>query len=428
MVNSLNATATRRLINRGPAAPGINPTTIGINVYSPAAIGLGLTVTNKFATYCGTCVLITIVPNAYSFGDQIDWSRGKHQIAFGGNFTRVQFNSNGVYEQNGNYTFSGVYSQKGPAGASSGGTGADGNLDFLTGSMSAFAQSKAQQVALRGSVPALYIADTYHVSSKVVLSAGIRWDPEFFPSDYFNRGSVFNYSDFLSNTSSVVYPNAPAGSLYYGDPGVSKAFTKNSPWQFSPRVGATYDPFGSGKTVFRIGAAFVYDLPGFYTGQRVQQNPPFGQTIANTPVNVPLSLDNPWSNGSQPSNPFPLPFKPASNTMFSNGGQYIVLPTQFHPPYMLQYTASIQQEFGRGWQFQIDYIGNKTSFNPYGLPLDPAVYIPGTCGTTACSTTGNASSRFALTLANPSQGPKYGGGGTGSFKSVLEQIRATTVS
>jgi hypothetical protein len=416
MVNSFNATGTRRRNDRGAAATGLNPSSIGLDVYAPVPIGLQITATNKWATYCGTCAVGAFNVNAFSFGDQIDWVHGKHQIAFGGEYARIQVNSNNVYESNGTYTFSGVYGQKGPAGTSAGGTGTDANLDFLTGSMSAFSQSKAQQFALRGSVPVLYIADTYHATNKVVISAGLRWNPEFFPTDYFNRGSTFNYSDFLSNTASTVFPLAPAGSLFYGDPGVSKAFTKSSPWQFSPRVGVTFDPFGTGKTVFRAGGAFVYDEPNYYTGQRVMQNPPFGLTLANTPVNVPLNFDSPWSNGSTPSNPFPLPFKPTASTVFPNGGQYIVLPAQFHPPYVLQYTASVQQEFGHGWQFQVDYIGNKTSFNPYGVPLNPAVYIPGTCGAGACSTTGNSASRYALTLANPAQGPKYAGGGTGSIQ------------
>ena len=109
--------------------------------------------------------------------------------------------------------------------------------------MNTFEQSSAQQDALRAPVPSLYIMDTYHATNKLVLTAGIRWDPEFFPTDYFGRGSTFSMSGFLNNTHSTVYPNAPAGSLFYGDPGVPKAFTKSSPWQFSPRLGATFDRF-----------------------------------------------------------------------------------------------------------------------------------------------------------------------------------------
>ena len=47
--------------------------------------------------------------------------------------------------------------------------------------------------------------------------------------------------------------------------------------------------------------------------------------------------------------------------------------------------------------------------------MNPATYIPGTCGAAACSTTSNYASRFALTIANPTQGPMYQGGGSGSM-------------
>ena len=161
--------------------------------------------------------------------------------------------------------------------------------------------------------------------------------------------------------------------------------------------------------MFRVGSALIYDEPNFFTAQRVNQNPPYATAISNVPVNVPLNFVSPWSNGSTPSNPFPLPFKPLSSQTFSNQSQYIVLPKQFHPPYTLQWTASVQQEMAHNWQFQIDYIGSKTSFNAYGYPLNPAVYVPG------ASTIGNTSSRFLLTRENSVAGPGYAGGGSGSI-------------
>jgi hypothetical protein len=408
-VNSFHATGSRLRNNRGPAAQGINAGTIGINQYVANPVGLELTLTNKWSTYCGTCSAADFNSNAFSFTDDVNLLRGKHQISFGGEYTRVQFNANNLYESNGNFGISGIYSQKGPAGSSPGGTGADANLDFLEGALNTYQQSKAQQNALRAPVPSLYIQDTYHATKRLVLSAGLRWDPEFFPVDNFHRGSTFDMSSFLANVHSAVYPNAPAGSFFYGDKGVQPGFTQNSPWQFSPRIGVTYDPTGSGKTVFRAGSAIIYDEIGFFNAERVNQNPPFATAISNVPVGVPLDFSDPWSNGSTPGNPFPLPFHPPASTAFQSQAQFIVLPNHFHPPYTLQWTASVQQELGYGWQFQIDYIGSETRFAQVGLPINPAVYIPGE------STTGNQASRFALTIANPSQGPGYLGGGSGSI-------------
>ena len=418
LVNSFHATGTRRRDNRGPAAAGVNPATLGLDMFSSSPVGMQLAVTSKWSMYCSTCSAAHFNVNTFSFADDVNWVHGKHQVGFGGEYVRSELNISNVYEANGNFGFSGIYSEKGPNGASAGGTGEDANLDFLTGSLNSFVQSSAQQNALRAPIPSLYIQDTYHATNKLVLSAGVRWDPEYFPVDYFNRGSTFNMSNFLSNTISSVYKNAPAGMLFYGDPGVPRAFTQNTPWQFSPRVGATFDPLGTGKTVFRVGSALVYDQPNLFTGQHVNQNPPFSAAIANIPVGAPLSFTSPWTGGTTPNNPFPLPFPPSASTSFISS-QIFVLPTHWRPPYVFQWTASVQQEFGHGWQLQLDYIGNKTAFNPYGTPLDPAVYIPGTCSGSPCSTIGNEASRFLLTRENPVAGPLYQGGSEGNVGSLV---------
>ena len=124
-VNSAHATADRRRINRGSAATGINASTIGINVFTPVSIGLQLAVTSKWSTYCGTCAPGDFNQNTFAFSDDVNMVRGKHLILFGGEYARTQFNSFNAFESNGNFGFSGIYSEKGPAGTSPGGTGTD---------------------------------------------------------------------------------------------------------------------------------------------------------------------------------------------------------------------------------------------------------------------------------------------------------------
>ena len=435
-VNSAHATVMRRVDDRGYAPGSINATAIGVNVYQALSAGLYLAVSNKFTMGGGLNSLAHFNDNTLSLGDEVTMIRGKHQLVFGGEYVRNQLNIGNGYEGNGVFTFSGTYSGSGP---NSGKLIGDGNLDFLQGAMSAFQQSKEQQNALRAPIPSIYGQDTYHASARLTVVAGLRWSPEFMPVDYFNRGTTFDMNAFLANQVSTIYPNSPAGSFYYGDPGVPRGFTQNSPWQFSPNLGAAYDVSGNGRTVVRVGGELIYDEVNFFTGQRTQQNPPFATAISQTQTTTsgPMSFSNPWSVGAVTTSPFPQPAVPTpAQAQFFPQSQFIVLPKQFKPSYTTQWTASVQHQFSHGWQLQLDYIGNKTTHAPLGIPLSPAVYVPGVWGAggtgcagvvttgpagkpagaagTPCSTTANQSQRFYLTEQNPLQGNGYLGGGGGS--------------
>ncbi|MGB6690770.1 MAG: carboxypeptidase regulatory-like domain-containing protein [Terracidiphilus sp.] len=434
-VNSAHVTLMRRVNNRGYAANDINANTLGVDMYQAVKNGLQIT-EGKFTIGGGTNSVSHFNDNTLSLDDDVTWIRGKHQIVFGMEWVQNQLNIGNAYESNGVFTFNGEYSGSGPAG---GNVIGDQNLDFLWGTLSAFQQSKQQQNALRGPVPSAYIQDTFHATSRLTLVGGLRWSPNFMPYDYFNRGSVFNMADFLSNTVSSTYPNAPAGILFYGDKGVPRSFTQSSPWQFSPNAGVSFDPVGNGKTVLRAGVQLAYDQPNYFTGQRVQQNPPFATAISNTQTSSsgPVSFGAPWSVGSITTNPFPQPIVPTpAQAKFLAQSQYIVLPDQFHAAYTIQWTASLQHDFPGRWQAQLDYIGNGTRHDPIGIPLSPAVFIPGVWNATGggctgiitsgpaavkpgaagtnCSTTKNETSRFLLTIDNPAQGNQLVGGGGGS--------------
>jgi hypothetical protein len=439
-VNSAHVTILRRVNNRGYSSEDINAGKLGVNLYQPVTNGLQLA-TSKFTIGGGTNSVSHFNDNTLAIDDDVTMIRGKHQILFGGEWVQNQLNIGNAYESNGVFTFATAFSSYGPSGnqGSLPKQVGDGSLDFLWGAQSAFQQSKQQQNALRGPVPSLYAQDTFHATKQLTITGGLRWAPNFMPVDVFNRGVEFNMADFLANKTSSVYANAPAGAMYYGDPGVTRQFTKNSPWQFAPNLGLSYDPFGTGKTVVRAGASLGYDQVNFFTAQRNQQNPPYATAISQTQTTTsgPISFSAPWAVGQVTTNPFPQPQIPTPATaQFFAQSQFIFLPAQYHPSYTIQWTASVQQEFGRGWQFQLQYIGNRTDHAPIGLPFSPAVYIPGVWGAggsgcagivttgpaavkpgaagTACSTTTNQASRFALTIANPAQGNQYTGGGGGT--------------
>ena len=439
-VNSAHATLLRRLDNRGYNASDINATKLGINLYQEQPVGLYVSAT-KFTLGGGTNSLAHFNDNTLALDDDLTLVRGKHTIVIGAEFVRNQLNIFNNYEDNGNFAFSNLFSAYGPTGTkgSSPANVGDSTLDFLMGAQSSFQQSKAQQNALRGSIPSIYAQDTYHPSKRLTLVAGLRWSPNFAPYDYFNRGTAFSMSAFLANQVSSVYPNAPAGALYYGDPGVPRAYTKSTLVQFSPNAGVSFDPMGNGKTVIRAGVELIYDQPNFFTAQRLEDNPPFATAISQvqTSTSGPISFTSPWSAGTITTNPFPQPAVPTpAQAQFFPQSQFIFTPTTFKPSYTIQYTASIQHQFPHDIEFQVDYIGNGTRHAPVGTALDAAVFVPGVWGAggtgcagvvttgpagkpagaagTACSTIANQSQRFALTQANPLQGNQYLGGGGGT--------------
>jgi hypothetical protein len=461
-LNTVHFTAVRRQLSRGfnPATP--NTSAFGIKDFQAVTSGIWINCGTSGANHCNTIgggsnLLAVINDNIpVDVADDVTWIRGKHQIVFGGAFVRNQLNVNNGYQSNGDFTFNGTWSGAGKPG--------DANLDLLQGALSGFSQSLPQQNALRGSIPTLYVQDTYHATPQLTLTGGIRWEPLFFPHDYFHRGSVFNMAAFVANQHSSVYPNAPAGTFFYGDQGVSANFTANSPWDFNPNIGVAYDIAGNGKSVFRAGAAYTYDQPDFFVQQRVQQNPPFS-VIATPNSSSELCFSDPWLIGGTGnagcgqtggSDVDPFPFNPKSFT-FPQQAQFIVLASRYQMPNTLQWTASLQQEFPHGWTVQAFYTGNRTEHQLDGIPISPAVYTPGVwgpngtgCGPvvttgpaavaagtlgggpvgSACSVSNanqaaqkaagfkgtiNTQARLALTEANPAQGNYYSGGGGGSL-------------
>jgi hypothetical protein len=391
IVNSLHVTAARLRNNRGPAPDAYNAVSLGAKMYNYDSAGMQLSVSNAFTTNCGTCAPAVFNRNTFQEADDVDMLLGKHQLAFGVNIIRAQQNLNGHYNSNGLFQFNGTYSK-------------DPMLDFLLGKMSTFGQSRSQVNVYRQTVPGLYIQDTYKVTTRFLINAGLRWEPQLFPQDLFGRGNTFIRSAFNASQHSIVYPNAPAGMLFYGDAGVPKAFTTDKLANLSPRLGIVINPHGDGRETFRAGVGLLYDTPEEYYAERLTTNAPYGGEIDQT---NPGPLSDPWRNYPG-GNPFPGTYPPTSSTTFPIGGTYAFLPQSLRPTYTTQWNASYERQITNDWLFTLTYLGNKTSHLWLNLDINPAVYLPGQCGSAACSTTANTSQRRVLYLANPSQGQYYG--------------------
>ena len=392
-VNSLHLTFGLRTNDRGPNADGINAASLGVgNIYQGTKNFLQVAVNNGgFAVGCGTCALGSFPITSFQAADDVDILRGKHQIAFGVEALRTRDGQNNHYQDNGVFNFSGQYSN-------------DPLLDFLMGKMNSFSQSGPQLNDLFQNVIALYAQDTYHATPKLVVNFGLRWEPLLPLHDHYNRGSTFSRAAFDAGQVSRVFANAPVGSLFYGDPGISNAFTGRRLVNLSPRAGLVYNPDGNGRTTLRAGAGLLYDsVATFIPYRMVAQNPPFGPQVTNT--NGPYQFSNPWG-GVPGGNPFPLP-APGRDILFPPANAEVFLPPHIHSPSVAHWNASIQHRFADNWIFSISYLGNKTSHLWLGNETNPAVYIPGNCSGKPCSSTGNTQSRRVLTIANAKAGQYY---------------------
>ena len=297
MVNSIHFTANRMAIFRGPANNVPSPQTFGINVPSPVANDLVVSISNYFNVESGTATSGHFNNNSFHVAEDFDWVKGKHQFAFGANFIHSQLNELSTFQSNGQFTF----------GGSGTGASGDGLVDFMLGDVQTFTQGNNEQENWRQNYWGLYGQDNYRVRPNLSINAGLRWEPYFPAADRYNRGSHFDPAAFASGTVSQTFPNAPPGLFFCGDSQTPCSFV-NSHWaNFSPRVGFNWDPRGKGHETIRGGYGLFYDNPEEFYFDRFADNSPFGSaTTLSRPVG---GLTNPYQGLTVPA--FPLPFPTA---------------------------------------------------------------------------------------------------------------------
>jgi hypothetical protein len=395
-LNSFHATFNRRRDDRGPTDIAINPTLLGINMYSAVPNFLLFAVTGGFSTFCGTCAPGHFNVTSYQVADDVDVIRGRHQMAFGFNLVRVQNNTVSGFQENGNFTFDGSRTGIGLA-------------DFMLGVPNDFSQTNATPDDLRQWIMSFYAQDTFKINSRFTMNFGIRWEPTFPDPDKYGRGTSFSLPGFFAGQHSTVFPNAPAGLFFKGDGGIPDAMWNGHMANFAPRLGIVWNPHGDGRDTLRIGAGILYDVTETWFNERETTNAPIGTNIdTRNPIG---GLSDPWQ-GYPGGNPFPQNGK----AFFPTAGVYVNMPVNPAPTYVANWNVTYQRQLPGSWLASVSYLGNKTThlWSDRG-EVNPATYIPGNCtagqfGLTApgpCSTTSNTNARRRLFLANPTLGAAY---------------------
>lgn len=348
-VNSFHLTFNRRADNRGSAASLFGPKDLGVNIFQNIPNYIQVTVSNYFNVACGTCAPGYFNVNNYQLSDDVTKTVGKHQLAFGFDFRKEQFNSTNNQQSNGQYTFAGS------TVAANHSTG-DGLADLLIGHMSSFNQGNALSDYMRQTVGAIYVQDNFRLTPHLTFNLGLRWEPELPAYDKQNRGNQFSLPAFLAGTktSDTRYPNAPAGLLFAGD-SLNKnghQFTENHWLTTSPRFGLVWDPAGDGKQTVRSAFALIHDSMELFYPERWTTNPPYASSVALT--NPTSTFSNPWSTTTGGS-PFP------GAAIFPASGVYVTIPPNVKATYMMQWNLSYQRQIAKDWLLTVNYLGNRTN-------------------------------------------------------------------
>ena len=133
-----------------------------------------------------------------------------------------------------------------------------------------------------------YVQDDFRVSNRLTINLGLRYELPL-PT----IASNYAVAKYIPGAQSVVYPTAPPGLLFLGDPGVTRSGTSTATNCLEPRVGLSYALTSDQKTVIRAGYG-VYHNPNWSNeaGQFAIYQP-FTRRIT---INAPPSTSNPWAN------------------------------------------------------------------------------------------------------------------------------------
>ena len=160
--------------------------------------------------------------------------------------------------------------------------------DFLIGVPSQYNQSQLNPFYARNKYAGAFAQDSWHLRPNLTLNYGLRWDRVAPWSEKYNQ-----ISTFVAGAQSDVFPGAPAGILYPGDPGVPNTLAPIGELDFAPRMGLAWSPQAasgscSGKVLGAPGTTSIRASFGnFYTAIDalsigvLAANAPYGTTYTS---------------------------------------------------------------------------------------------------------------------------------------------------
>ena len=266
------------------------------------------------------------------------WSRIRHNITFGGDFRRQQFNYLSQQDPRGMFTFTGAATEGSVNGAATG--GAD-FADFLLGipDTSSIAFGNADKY-FRESVYDAYITDEWRINPSFTLNAGMRWEYGAPIAELYGRLVNLDIAPGFAAAAPVVGsdPTGPLTGQKYPD-----SLIRPDERGIEPRVGFAWRPI-SGSSLLVRGGYGIYDDTSVY--QTIAQ-----QMAQQAPLSKSLSVQN------NPACPLTLAigFNPCSSI---TPDTYAIDPN-FRVGYAQNWQVSVQRDLPGSLQLNATYLGIK---------------------------------------------------------------------
>jgi hypothetical protein len=299
--------------------------------------------------------------NVFSFKDDLDLIRGKHEIHAGIDLRANQMNVGTEAFQDGYWLVGGFGNFSGyscPSG-SSGCTSAAGNseADLLMGITGGAIHDQTYDGPTSGrrwKIVRPFVEDDWRVKSSLTLNLGLAWDMTTPETEVNNR-----LADYIPSTQQLKIA---------GKNGVSRSAGINMFWgAYEPRVGLTWKVLGSDKTVLRLGFGIYHDSSWNLGAPGLWQNPPnlgeSDQFPATYSAGCAFSTSYCAATlGQTPELNFNLSSGftalPTAQDVASFTGSFNYMPPNFQPGRVHQYNANVERQLPGNILLTAGYAGS----------------------------------------------------------------------
>jgi Carboxypeptidase regulatory-like domain/TonB dependent receptor-like, beta-barrel len=291
----------------------------------------------------------------FHYQDHLTIPHGRHEWKFGVDIRRVQNNFLFDFFNNGSFTFGNALNGPLPGGTFTG----DAAADFVAGFPGNFFQFSTASYNIRTTSQYYYAQDTFKVLPRLSLNLGVRY--EYNSPQYDTHNNIIGF--FGAGAQSTVFPDAPPGVLYPGDPGTPNralVFADRNNW--APRLGFAWDIFGNARLVMRGGFGVFYDIEDGALNLQFGGQPPFGDVsnlnLGPSDVTNGNAFADPFT-AQGISNPFPFASRGLVGTFFVPKISFaFVTDPHFRTPYSENFNYGFQYQLTKDTAIEAVYVGS----------------------------------------------------------------------